>query len=230
MSGSGISQAEQDGASIYGRVGLALYDVGVVHLSNTLAWRCPAQRLLEHYNLHVSARHLDIGPGTGWYLQRTAFPTTPATVVLMDLNPATFAVTASRLAPRGITPETITGSILAPIKTDRGPFRSIAANFVMHCVPGSWAEKGAAFGHIADQLADDGVFFGSTILGDEAPHNLIGKTLLAAYNGPMKVFHNRGDDAAGLEAALSAAFGSVDVEVVGTVAVFSAREPLRAAA
>jgi hypothetical protein len=43
----------------------------------------------------------------------------------------------------------------------------------------------------------------------------------------MGIFHNREDDAAGLEAALRRRFAQVNVDVVGTVAVFSAREPLR---
>ncbi|MDH6681056.1 hypothetical protein M2284_005299 [Rhodococcus sp. LBL1] len=71
------------------------------------------------------------------------------------------------------------------------------------------------------------MFFGSTILGTGVPHNPLGKALCALYNGSMKVFHNRDDDQAGLEAALDAAFETVDLAVVGTVAVFAARGPRR---
>ncbi len=97
----------------------------------------------------------------------------------------------------------------------------------MHCVPGTWAEKGKGFAHIAGAVVDDGVFFGSTILGTGVPHNPLGKTLCALYNGPMKVFHNRDDDQVGLETALGAAFETVDLRVVGTVAVFAACDPRR---
>lgn len=227
MSGSEVTQAEKDGAALYNRAALALYDTGVLRLSNTLAWRCSAERLLEHYDANLSGRHLDIGPGTGWYLQHATYPTQSPEITLMDLNPTTMKVTTNRLDGRGITPATHTGSILAPINTERGPFDSVAANFVMHCVPGTWQDKGVAFAHIAKVVSDDGVFFGSTILGKGADHNPLGKALCALYNGPLKIFHNRDDDLAGLDAALDAAFEHVDMTVVGTVAVFAARGPRR---
>ncbi|MGH3803100.1 MAG: hypothetical protein ACRDTD_23825, partial [Pseudonocardiaceae bacterium] len=94
-------------------------------------------------------------------------------------------------------------------------------------VPGSWAEKGVAFKHIAAITADDGVFFGSTILAQGVRQNLAAKALTALYNGPIRSFHNSTDDLAGLEATLGEAFEDVTVDVVGTVAVWSARTPRR---
>ncbi|WP_306670138.1 hypothetical protein [Rhodococcus opacus] len=105
-------------------------------------------------------------------------------------------------------------------------FDSVAANFVLHCVPGIWAEKGRAFGHIAQIIADDGVFFGSTILDTGAHHTPLSRALNSLYNGPIKLFHNRGDDLDGLHTALTAAFEEVEITVVGTVAVFATRRPL----
>jgi hypothetical protein len=226
MAGSEITQAEKDGAALYNRATLAVYDTVVLRLSNTLAWGCPTDRLLAHYDANLSGRHCDIGPGTGWYLQNATYPTEAPEITLMDLNPTTLKVTTSRLAARAILPATYTGSILAPIDTDRGPFDSVAANFVMHCVPGTWHEKGSAFTRIAEVTTDDGVFFGSTILGKGVQHNALGTGLVALYN-KLKVFHNRDDDLDGLDAALASAFESVELAVVGTVAVFAARGPRR---
>lgn len=222
-----VTQAEKDGAALYNRAALVAYDTIVLRLSNGLAWGCPTERLLAHYDTHLGSRHLDIGPGTGWYLQNATFPTASPEITLMDLNPATMKLTSSRLAARGLTAATHVGSILAPITIEHDPFDSVAANFVMHCVPGTWQDKGVAFSHIADVVADDGVFFGSTILGRGVPHNFFGKALSSVYNGPAKVFSNRYDDRDGLVAALETAFENVDVQVVGTVAVFAARHPRR---
>ena len=63
-------------------------------------------------------------------------------------------------------------------------------------------------------------------LGDGVDHNLGGKGLMTLYNR-MGIFHNRQDDAQGLRAALEKCFADVDLSVIGTVAVFSARRPLR---
>mgnify|MGYP002403843355 CR=1 FL=1 len=226
MAGS-IARAEASGAAPYNRAGLAVYDLGVLRLSNTYAWRCPAERLLAHYNAHLGAHHLDIGPGTGWYLQHAEFPIVSPDITLMDLNPATMKMASARLAERGIPAvATYTGSILSPIAGTGALFDSVAANFVMHCVPGTWTDKGVAFRHIAAVVADDGVFFGSTILGTGVEHNLLGKALSAVYNA-AKVFDNRSDDLDGLRRALEAAFSDVTIDVVGTVAVFTARGPRR---
>ncbi|WP_328286584.1 hypothetical protein [Rhodococcus sp. JS3073] len=47
------------------------------------------------------------------------------------------------------------------------------------------------------------------------------------FNRPIKLFRNRGDDLDGLHTALTAVFCEVEITVVGTVAVFAARRPLR---
>jgi len=90
----------------------------------------------------------------------SAAPPTPSpnpVVALLDLNPNTLHITTAPLADRGITAAAHTGSVLAPLPTDIGVFDSVSTNFVLHCVPGTWAEKGRAFAHIVPVTADDGV-------------------------------------------------------------------------
>lgn len=181
--------------------------------------------MLDQYNRCIGPRHLDVGPGTGWYLAKANLPES-AEITLMDLNENSVEHAASRLAGTKASVKGVTANVLEPIPEELGQFDSIAANYVFHCVPGSWEDKGVAFEHLGERLADDGVLFGSTILGSGVSHNLVGRGFMALYNR-MGIFHNRDDDAAGLEAALRRSFAQVNVDVVGAVAVFSAREPLR---
>jgi hypothetical protein len=58
------------GQAVYTARTLRAYDAVVVKASNSLVWRCPARRILAQYDSHVSAAHLDVGPGTGYYLDR----------------------------------------------------------------------------------------------------------------------------------------------------------------
>ncbi|MDO5865145.1 MULTISPECIES: bifunctional 2-polyprenyl-6-hydroxyphenol methylase/3-demethylubiquinol 3-O-methyltransferase UbiG [Paenarthrobacter] len=218
-------QEVRRGAGIYSKPVLGFYDLLVVKFSNSLAWRCASQLMLDQYNRCIGLRHLDVGPGTGWYLAKANLPKS-AEITLMDLNENTLEHAASRLAHSNVSTRGVTGNVLEPIPEALGQFESIAANYVFHCVPGSWEDKGAAFEYLGERLADDGVLFGSTILGRGVNHNLIGRGFMALYNR-MGIFHNREDDAAGLEAELRRSFRQVSVDVVGTVAVFSAREPLR---
>lgn len=224
MNSSSLETAEKAGATIYTPVTLAVYDVWVLRFSNHLAWRCPTRKMLDTYNAHLSADHLDIGPGTGWYLREATFPTATPAVTLFDLNPNPLAVTSRRLRHRGIDPSTHLGSVLEPLGLRR--FDSVAANFLMHCVPGSWAEKSIAFRHIADVTSDQGVFFGSSILTRGVPTNVLGRALARLYNS-IGTFHNATDDCDGLREALFESFADVDITVRGSVATWSARSPRR---
>jgi hypothetical protein len=64
---------------------LSIYDVLVHGLSNRLAWRCPAKRLLDLYRSHLSADHLEAGVGTGFFLDR-AEPLRFNCLALVDIN------------------------------------------------------------------------------------------------------------------------------------------------
>lgn len=62
------------GQAVYTKRTLALYDILVLGISNRLIWKCPTARLVDHYNTHLTANHLDVGVGTGYFLDRCRFP------------------------------------------------------------------------------------------------------------------------------------------------------------
>ena len=74
------------GQAIYTPKLLSIYDLLVLGLSNRFIWKCPTPRQLAHYDRHVSANHLDVGVGTGYFLDRCLFPVTAPRVALMDIN------------------------------------------------------------------------------------------------------------------------------------------------
>lgn len=75
------------GQAIYNRATIAVYDVGVLGLSCRLLWRCPKAELLAGYDRNVGVRHLDLGVGTAYFLDRCRFPAAGPRVTLVDLNP-----------------------------------------------------------------------------------------------------------------------------------------------
>ncbi|WP_459957822.1 class I SAM-dependent methyltransferase [Nocardia sp. IFM 10818] len=209
----------------YTPVFLAIYDLWVIRLSDRFAWRCPAEVMLAAYDKHFGRRHLEVGPGSGWYLVN-ARRVAGAVVTLMDLNRVPMEHTRRRLRGKGCEVRAVTGNVLDPVPDRAGiDFDSIGVNFVMHCVPGSFAEKGVAFAHLARVLAKDGTLFGSTIL-NQRPRTLFGRALTAVYTR-VGAFNNAADDRVGLEAALRAAFAEVEITDVGDVTLFSAQRPLR---
>jgi ubiquinone/menaquinone biosynthesis C-methylase UbiE len=120
------------GAAIYSKRVLSMYDLAVIKASNQLAWRCPAQLTLDFYNQHILANHLEIGVGTGYYLDRCRFPSSTLRLVLLDLNLNSLQMAAHRL--QRYHPTVLLADVLEPMQCDAPAFDSIALNYVLHCL------------------------------------------------------------------------------------------------
>jgi SAM-dependent methyltransferase len=141
---------------------LRVYDTVVLRVNGRLAWRCPPRRLVRLYDEHVSARHLDIGVGTGYLLDKCRYPTQSPDITLMDLNPAPLQVAAKRL--HRYRPKTHQANALEPFGLPPATFESVGLNWLLHCLPGNIAAKSVVFDHAITVLAPGGVVFGSTVL------------------------------------------------------------------
>lgn len=218
-----MSEPNADGstapsAAVYSRLVLSVYDLYVVRFSNTFVWKCPSRSILDFYNQQVSSRHLDVGVGTGYFLDKCRFPTDAPTVALLDLNPNSLQVTARRL--RRYNPTTHVGNVMEPVEMETARFASIGLNYLLHCLPGDMASKSAVFDHLKPLLADGGRIFGTTILGQGVQHNFLARRLMRTYND-RGIFGNLSDNAIDLAEALRQRFRSSSVRVVGCVAFFT---------
>lgn len=208
------------GQAVYSRRTLAVYDWVVLGISNRFIWKCPTSGLEAHYNEHLSSNHLDVGVGTGYFLDRCRFPSSTPRVALMDLNPGVLAFAAQRIAR--YQPETHRRNVLEPISIDAAPFDSVSINYLLHCIPGSIQSKAVAFDHLKALMNPDAVLFGSTLLQGGVPRSGLAKRLMHVYN-EKGIFSNQQDDLEGLQQALSSRFRDVSVRVVGCAALFSGR-------
>jgi SAM-dependent methyltransferase len=120
-------------------------------------------------------------------------------------------------------PVTVQGDVMKPLPVD-GPFDSAALSFVLHCLRGPMPKKAVAIRHIADVLTPDGVLFGGTVLGLGERHTPQARGFLRLANR-LGDFDNLGDTAEGLRGVLEGSFEDVEVEVVGSTALFEARRP-----
>lgn len=198
---------------------LRIYDLLVLGLF-TRIWRCPNRRLVAHYRRHIGRRHLDVGPGTGYFLRRAGLQA-DVDVTLLDPNPNVLAHAGRRLAPRAVT--LWEADVRAPL-TGVDPFDSVALNYVLHCLPGPMSRKADAIGHLAAVLHPDGVLFGATVLGTPELHTPVSRLALRS-NNRRGIFDNHADTMDGLRAVLGRSFDTVAGEVVGSVAVFAAHDP-----
>jgi 2-polyprenyl-3-methyl-5-hydroxy-6-metoxy-1,4-benzoquinol methylase len=208
------------GQAVYTKRTLAIYDFVVLGVSNRFVWKCPTRRIEEHYNTHLTANHLDVGVGTGYFLDRCRFPSHAPRVALMDLNADTLDFASRRIAR--YKPETYRRNVLQPVSLDTARFDSVGINYLLHCLPGTIESKAAVFDHLKALMKPDAVLFGSTLLQGGVTRNWFAGRLMEAYNR-KGVFSNRNDGLEGLKRELGRRFKDVSVEVVGCAALFSGR-------
>jgi hypothetical protein len=214
------------GQAVYSPLLLRVYDFYVLGFTSRMIWGCPAPRLVAHYDRNVGARHLDVGVGTGYFLDRCRFPVEKPEVVLMDMNRNSLDSSARRIAR--YTPEVVVADVLEPSPFEVGRFDSIGLNYLLHCLPsdvdgGKWR----AFATLAPLLRADGVLFGATVLCEGLTLGPAQRRLMGAYQR-KGIFDNRTDSLAKLEAGLREQFDEVEVELSGVVGVFTARKPKHA--
>lgn len=214
------AQQVEAGQAVYSKKTLVVYDWVVLGISNRFIWKCPTPGLAAHYNRHLSANHLDVGVGTGYFLDRCRFPTPTPRVALMDLNPNALAFTAQRIAR--YQPETYRRNVLEPIAIEAPRFDSVGVNYLLHCIPGTIESKAVAFDHLKALMNPNAVLFGSTLLQGGVQRSGIAKRLMDVYN-KKGIFTNRQDHLEGLQRALHSRFRDVSVQVVGCAALFSGR-------
>lgn len=206
------------GQALYTPRMLRAYDTVVVRLSNSLVWRCPASRILQQYNDCVTATHLDVGRGTGYYLDRCRFPEAAPRITLVDPNPEVLRFAGDRL--RRYEPVLHGADALKPIRLESASFRSVGLGYVLHCMPGNIASKAVVFDNLIPLVQPGGIIFGTTILNHGVRHTRVGRALMDIYNR-KGIFSNLEDDLEGLERALAQRFDRFELEVTGAVALFA---------
>ena len=208
------------GQALYTGPILAVYDLAVLGLACRFLWRCPARHILELYNRSITANHLDVGVGTGYFLDRCRFPDARPRLAQLDLNPNSLRVAAHRLAR--FQPGVYRANVLDPIAIDGPRFDSVGASGLLHCLPGTIRTKAVVFDHLKALLNPSGVLFGATLLGSGVEPGWAARRAMSYFNA-RRVFTNQDDDLDGLRDELAQRFAEISLLVVGCVALFTGR-------
>jgi hypothetical protein len=212
------------GHAVYTPLNLHLYDAFVLEFSNRFIWRCKSQELLALYQRNVSGCHLDVGVGTGYFLDRVQFPATHPAITLLDANAACLAMASLRIARHA--PRLVEANVHDPLPAI-GPFSSVGVCYLIHCVPGPIPAKAIIFDHLKAVMAPGARIFGATIVQGSAPRSWVAQRLLDLYN-KIGVFSNASDTIEDLAAELGTRFCEVKLRLRGNVALFQAQRDERA--
>lgn len=208
------------GQSDYTRPLLRVYDRVVLGFVSWFVWRCPTNGLVERYRQHIRDRHLDVGPGTGYFIERSGL-SAGNHVTIVDPNPNVLVHATRRLRRLDVT--AVQADVLKPLPV-QGPFDSAALHLVIHCLPGPLSRKALAVTNVARVLAPGGVLFGASVLGTSGPHSWRARRVLGAFN-QRGAFDNLDDSEEWLREILGASFERVELETIGSIAVFTATNP-----
>jgi len=219
---SGITTEQINaGISPYSRLFLCIYDWFVLGLSCRFIWQCPSFNMLDMYNKHITVNHLDIGVGTGYFIDHCKFPAPNPRLALLDLNPNSILAAKKRLVR--YKPDVYQRNVLEPFNLDVPYFDSIGMMNLLHCLPGDMDTKAAVFENAKAVLNPGGVLFGSTILYKGVKRNTFATIILKIYN-QRGIMTNMEDDLQLLEYNLTHYFSESNIEIVGCAVLFSAKK------
>jgi hypothetical protein len=214
--------ASYAGQALYTPLSLRGYDFVAYRINTPLFWRCSVKDVLALYERHTSARHLDVGVGSGGLLDKCGLPGDPPRLDLLDVNPHSLAAAARRL--ERYSPRLHQGDALAPWPLPAGSVDSVSIGYLLHCLPGDLVDKRVVFAHASEALSEDGTLFGTTVLATGVKHTRRSRIALRGLNR-RGVFSNSADSLVDLEADLEGTFEQSEIEVRGAVALFSGRRP-----
>ena len=193
------------------------YDFALYNYITKYLWGCPKVLLLDNYVENVSANHLEIGVGSGYFLENTLCEDYVRRLMLLDLNQRCLAKSADRL--KEYAPTTRQHNMLAPLNLDDHTFDSIGMNYVLHCIPGSFNEHKIIFDNAYKHLTAGGVLFGATLVTQPLSQNA-GSWLFMKLLNVVGVFNNGQQTEFELRAVLHTVFRHVEVNRVGNALLF----------
>lgn len=196
-------------------------------IANRYIWKCPSSTIHHHYFNYIKPRHLEIGAGNGYFLEQCTKVTSDSTIGIMDIDANAIKQARLRLQKKHLT-QLRSYQIRPSHFNDLGlcnetEYQSIGIHDVLHKIPGTLEYKlgnllEAASIHKNEPLK----VFGSLLLSDSESHSLLAKKLIRFYQN-RNVFHNKYDSLPRLESTLSQYGTAINIEIVGSIALFSAR-------
>lgn len=216
-----IDEKVKAGISLYTRPFLMIYDWFALGYGCHRLWNCSSRNLLELYNKHVTTNHLDIGVGTGYFMDKCRFPSSRTKLVLLDLNLNSLNMAKKRLAR--YNPKAYQRNALEPFNIDEAPFDSVGIMNLLHCLPGNMETKSVVFRNALEVLNPGGTLFGSTIMPSKVRKNWLSDFTLKRVNH-RGIMTNLDDNVEDLKEQLDRYFSESSVKIIGYEALFWARK------
>ena len=213
-------QKAWDGSSWCTNIFLKIYDWFALGFTCPFIWGCKAENIIRLYNQHMTGNHLDIGIGTGYFLDKCVFPVKKPEITIIDINPFALKMAKKRLAR--YNPGGYVRDVLKPLDIGNVLFDSIGLAHLFHCLPGDMKSKGIVFHNLKKLLKPGGVIFGSTFLTGGTSQNIVTKIMFWLTNR-IGFMHNKQDNLEAFSRLLKYHFPVYSIHTLGSEILFWAR-------
>lgn len=196
---------------------LQVYDVFVNEINCKYIWSCDKSKIFNLYKKNVRPNHVEIGPGTGYYLKPSMYKIKK--LALVDINQDILDYSRKNLKENNCNIETFCINLFSkPNKFTVNKNSSIGINCVLHCIPGKLETK---IQHILDNIEKDKniVLFGATVVNDKSDSVLVNLEL--KFLNHFKIFQNGADFSHELVDYLQKKKLTYHVEKVGQILFFT---------
>lgn len=166
---------------------LPFYDKIVNDINCKYIWKCNKENIFKLYKKNIKKNHLEIGPGTGYFLKKYTF----SNLYLMDINKDILLFSKKELEKNNKNIKIYHHNIFQK-KLYLNNIDSIGINYVLHCIDGNLENKIELL-HKNLRTKKDVVIFGATVINIDKYQNSLAKIELDFLNY-FGIFHNKEDN------------------------------------
>ena len=169
---------------------LQYYDRYVNEINCKYIWKCPSNIIFNNYRNNCSKYHVEIGPGTGYYLKNIGLSSKIKELTLIDINNQILNYSKNNLKSEYSNINVLNYNIFNEKIPEKINFNSVGINYVLHCIPGSLQKKVDTL--IKNLGNNDYKLFASSIICDPLHMNILAEYELIMLNS-LGIFNNNND-------------------------------------
>ena len=160
------------------------YDFFVNHINCKYVWGCDQKNIIDMYKKNISPNHIEIGPGTGYFLKHYKFDN----LTLIDINKDILIECQKNLEKNCKNINIINTNVFEKNnKIAVNHCESVGLNYVLHCVPNNLS---ISINNLINNIPEKNYkIFGSTVIPNKNTYNLASLEIFLLNK--MKIFNNK---------------------------------------
>ena len=169
---------------------IQIYDKLVNEINCEKVWGCSKKYIINNYNKNIDINHLEIGPGTGYFLKKQNLDVDLNKLTLVDINSKILNYSKNNLQLDYSNIDVLSHNLFSCKIPSNVTFNSVGINYVLHCVPGNLQTK---LDKLICNLGNNKYnLFGASVICDPININLIAEYELEFLN-MFGIFNNNYD-------------------------------------